>query len=107
MKTYHLELSKWENLGNKIQKFFSENNHQKWVIISCIWVLKSLYLSFDWEKGKKYSDWYSIAQVSGVVQNNDVHIHISLFDRQWNVLAWHLLKDAIVDDETHIVIGVF
>jgi predicted DNA-binding protein with PD1-like motif len=106
MESYHLVLAKWQDLGDEIQKFFLENNYKKWVIVSCIWVLSSLYLSFDWETGKKYQDGYSIAQVSGFVENNNIHLHISLFDRQWKVLAWHLLKNAIIDDETHVVIGM-
>lgn len=106
MDTRHLVLSEGEDLQKSLHNYLKEENISKAVIVSCIGVLRSLYLSFDGESPEPYEEYYGIAQMSGIVENGEDHLHLTLFAEKGEYLIGHLHKEAIIEDQTDIIIGI-
>lgn len=106
MRTNHIILYKGQDIQQEIRNHLLQEECQKGTIVSCIGLLSSVYLSLDGETGRQINGLLGIAQLSGMIWQEEDHLHISLFDEEGRPLIGHLLKEAIVEEETHIVLGI-
>lgn len=106
MTTYAFRLRPGQKLREEIDKFVSEKNIQAGIILTCVGNLSKAVLRMADERiTKTYEGTFEIVSLVGTVEKGNSHLHISLSDKDGNVVGGHLKNESVVGITAEIVIG--
>lgn len=106
MTTYAFRLRSGQKLREEIDKFVSEKNIQAGIILTCVGNLSKAVLRMADERiTKTYEGTFEIVSLVGTVEKGNSHLHISLSDKDGNVVGGHLKNESVVGITAEIVIG--
>ena len=94
MRIYSFRLKPGQDLRVEIIKFAKINNIKAGSILTCVGALKP---SIIWMAGatpdkqeiKTYNETHEIVSLVGTLSDNDCHLHISLSNKNGNVIGGH------------------
>ncbi|MFA5258814.1 MAG: PPC domain-containing DNA-binding protein [Candidatus Pacearchaeota archaeon] len=106
MKTFALRLKPNSDLKEELIKFSKLNNIQSGFILTCVGSLKKAALRLADLEVKSFDENFEIVSLVGTICLEDVHIHISLSDKNGKVIGGHLKEGCIIYTTAEIVIGL-
>jgi len=106
MKTFALRLHPEQDLKEELIKFTKENNIQAGFILTCVGSLRRATLRMaDETIIKDFEEKFEINSLVGTLSQDGVHIHISLSDKEGDVIGGHLKAGSIIYTTAEIIIG--
>ena len=103
-----IRLTKGKDLKKEINEFVFEKNIKAGIIKCAVGCLYEA--CFRLAEGKEIlhsKESYEIVSIVGTVSINGCHIHISLADKNGNVIGGHLKEGCLVDTTAEICIEAF
>lgn len=98
-------LTRGKDLKKEIQSYCKKENIQAGVVICAVGCIKHLHIRLA--EAKDYIDQdgaFEIVSITGTVENDDCHIHISVSDNKGTTFGGHLKDGTIVDTTCEVVI---
>lgn len=106
MKTFALRLHPKHDLKEELIKFTKENDIQAGIILTCVGSLKRATLRMaDDNIVKNFEEKFEIVSLVGTLSQEDVHLHISLSNKDGKTIGGHLKEGCPVHTTAEIVIG--
>lgn len=106
MKTYAFRLQPSQDLKISIKNYVRENQIKAGVILSCVGSLNCATLRMaDENIPKVFAGKFEIVSLVGTLSSYGCHLHISLSDKDGNVVGGHLNEGCIINTTAEIVIG--
>ncbi|MDP1814537.1 MAG: DNA-binding protein [Leadbetterella sp.] len=106
MKTYAFRLQPDQDLKISIKNYVRENKIKAGVILSCVGSLSGAALRMaDKNVTKVFDGKFEIVSLAGTLSPDGCHLHISLSDKDGNVIGGHLNEGCIINTTAEIVIG--
>lgn len=106
MKTHALRLLPGQDLKTELIRFTRDKNIRAGFIITCAGALEEARLRMADERViKEFKEWFEIVSLSGTLCQDDVHIHISLSDKDGKMIGGHLKEGCIIRITAEIIIG--
>lgn len=106
MKTYALRLQPNQDLKIAIKNYVRENQIKAGVILSCVGSLNCATLRMaDENISKVFDGKFEIVSLVGTLSPDGCHLHVSLSDKDGNVVGGHLNEGCIIYTTAEIVIG--
>ena len=102
---YVFRLKKGQDLKKEIINFVNENNIEAGIVkcgVGCVYEAK--FRLADGESVMHKQDNYEIVSLMGTVSKNGCHIHISLGDKDGNVIGGHLVDGCLVNTTAEVCI---
>lgn len=102
MKVYSMRLKPGQDLRKELINFARDNNLQAASIVTCVGALKSFALRMAGATPTKqdvrtYEDTHEIVSLVGTLSSDDCHLHISLSNKNGEVIGGHLKEGSLVD----------
>lgn len=94
-----------KDLKKEIQAYCEKNNIQAGAVICAVGCVKHLHIRLA--EAKDYIDQdgaFEIVSITGTVEKDDCHIHISVSDNKGNTIGGHLKDGTIIDTTCEVVI---
>jgi len=105
MKTYALRLIKGQDLKREIFHFTKAKNIQAGCILSCVGHLTKATLRMaDASIIKEFERDFEIISLEGTLCQNNVHLHISLSDKEGKCIGGHVKDNCLIGVTAEIVI---
>lgn len=106
MKIHAIRLIEGQDLKIEIIKFVKDNNIKAGFIISSVGCLSQAVIRMaDENITREFKQKFEIVSLTGTLGLDDIHIHISLSDRDGKVIGGHLKEGCTVSYTTELVIG--
>lgn len=106
MKTHAFRLQPNQDLKISIKNYVRENQIRAGVILSCVGSLNGATLRMEDENiAKVFDGKFEIVSLVGTLSPDGCHLHISLSDKDGNVMGGHLNEGCIINTTAEIVIG--
>lgn len=99
-------------LKEEIEKTAVDHGIKAGVLLSVVGGLKNAVLrmagsDIDHQTVKSWNETFEIVSGTGTISDAGCHIHVSLSDREGNVIGGHLKDGCVVAYTAEIVIGIF
>lgn len=107
MKTYAIRLLPKQDIKKKLQKFTKEKEIKAGFIITCVGCVNRVTIRTADETIRDFEKKYEIVSLVGTLSEDGVHLHISLSDKDGNVIGGHIKDGCMVYTTAEIVIGEF
>lgn len=98
-------ITRGKDLKKEIQAYCEKNNIQAGAVICAVGCVKHLHIRLA--EAKDYIDQdgaFEIVSITGTVEKDDCHIHISVSDNKGNTIGGHLKDGTIIDTTCEVVI---
>lgn len=106
MKIHALRLNPNKDLKEEIIKFSKENNIQAGFILTCVGSLKHAKLRMANELiTTEFPEKFEIVSLVGTLSQDDVHLHISLADKDGKTIGGHLKEGCLIYTTAELIIG--
>ena len=106
MKTHAFRFQPSQDLKIAIKNYVRENQIKAGVILSCVGSLNCATLRMaDENITKTFNEKFEIVSLVGTLSPDGCHLHISLSDRDGDVVGGHLNEGCIINTTAEIVIG--
>tara|TARA_Y100000310_G_C20342670_1_gene650545 strand:+ start:152 stop:547 length:396 start_codon:yes stop_codon:yes gene_type:complete len=106
MKIHVLRLKPGQDLKEELIKFTNNNNIKAGFIKSCVGSLKQAILRYaDGKLTQKHEEPFEITSLVGTLCLDDVHLHMSIANREGKVTGGHVKEGCIVYTTAEIIIG--
>ncbi|MBU2566398.1 DNA-binding protein [Patescibacteria group bacterium] len=106
MKINTFRLKPNQDLKKSLQEFVNINQIQAGVILTCVGSLnKAILRMADENIIKTFDEKFEIVSLIGTLSTSGCHLHISLSDKNGNVIGGHLKEGCIIYTTAEIVIG--
>jgi predicted DNA-binding protein with PD1-like motif len=110
MKTYAFRLHRGQDIKKEIKQFVIENNIQAGFIITAVGCVDKAIIRMAGATPQKsdirtFEEKLEIVSLTGTISLEDSHIHISLSNKDGQVIGGHLKGEALVDTTAEIVLG--
>jgi hypothetical protein len=106
MKSYALRLKPEMDLKKELNLLTKEKNISAGFIVSCVGSLKTAKLRLaDEEVIKEYNEKFEIVSLVGTLSQDGLHLHISLSDKEGNVIGGHLKEGCVIYTTAELIIG--
>lgn len=112
MKQITVRLKPSQLLKEEIEKTARAENIGAGVLLSIVGGLENAVLRMPGStpedpKVKKWNGPFEIVSGTGTISRDGCHIHVSISDRDGNVLGGHLKDGCVVRSAAEVVLGVF
>lgn len=112
MRHLTFRLKPGQFLKEEIEKRVKEHDIKAGVLLSIVAgldkaVLRMAGSDVDDQTVKEWNEPFEVVSGTGTISTEGSHIHVSLSDRQGNVIGGHLKNGCIVKYTAEIVIGIF
>lgn len=105
MKPYLFRLSPHMDLKTSLLEFCADAHIQTGVIISAVGSLTEAVLrSADGKTEHALTGPFEVTSLSGTITNDKAHLHISLFDNQFNAYGGHVKAGCLVHTTMEIAV---
>ena len=106
MKNYVFRLKPGEDLRKEVEKYSKKKEIKAGVIITCVGSLTKavLRLAEDLEV-REFNKGFEIVSLVGTISKDGMHLHLSISDKEGNVVGGHLKDGCIIHTTAEIVIG--
>lgn len=106
MKIYVLRLMPGSDLRLKIAEFAKKKHIKAGAVITCVGSLTqaTLRLAKDLQV-KTYKDTFEIVSLVGTFEEDDMHLHMSICDKNGNTIGGHVRPGCIVHVTAELVLG--
>lgn len=106
MKIYATRLQPNEDLKTALENYVREKQIGAGVILTCVGSLNCATLRMSDENVlKTFAGKFEIVSLVGTLSPNGCHLHISLSDKNGNVVGGHLKEGCTIYTTAEIVIG--
>ncbi len=106
MKIHPIRFKSSEDLRGSIEKYASENKISAGFILSCVGSLSRVTLRMSGGTDlKTFKGKFEIVSLVGTLSVNDCHLHMSMSDKNGNVIGGHLKEGCIIHTTIEIIIG--
>jgi predicted DNA-binding protein with PD1-like motif len=106
MKTYVFRLHPGQDLRQEIDKFVQKKQIKAGCILTCVGNLSQVTIrSAESSVIKKFTGSYEIVSLTGTLEIDNSHLHISISDNNYKTFGGHLKEGTIVGTTAEIVIG--
>jgi len=109
VRAHVIRLVQGQDIKTELEKFIKENQIKSGFIITCTGSITKVVLRLAAGKEgnliKEIHDHFEILSLVGTLSPEGFHLHISLGDKNGNVIGGHLVSDAIVFTTAEIVVG--
>lgn len=105
MKTYAVRLQPNQDLKIFLEAYTRENQIKAGIILTCVGSLNCATLRMADEKVLTFNSKFEIVSLVGTFSHDGCHLHISLSDKNGNVIGGHLKEGCIIYTTAEIVIG--
>jgi predicted DNA-binding protein with PD1-like motif len=110
MKTHAFRLHQGQDIKKAIKQYMKDNNIQAGVVLTVVGCVDKAVLRMAGATPEKfdirtYVDKLEIVSLIGTVSKTDSHLHISLSNKEGQVIGGHLKGEAIVDVTAEVVLG--
>ncbi len=106
MKIFALRLKPGQDLKRELENFVKLNQIKAGFIITCVGNLEKATLRMANENIlKNFEEDYEIVSVVGTLSPEGIHLHMSLSDKEGNVIGGHLKEGCVIRTTVEIVIG--
>ena len=106
MKTFALRLKPNQDLKEELIKFSKLNNIHSGFILTCVGSLKKAVLRLADLEVKPFNENFEIVSLTGTICLDEVHLHISIADRDGKVIGGHIKEGCIIFTTAEIIIGL-
>ena len=107
MRCICLRLKKCEDLYKALETEAKKHHIKAGVILSLVGCLKEARIRLAGGRDYFYrKEMYEIVSATGTISEMRQHIHISIADRDGNVLGGHMKEGCIVNTTCEVVIGL-
>lgn len=104
MKTYAIRLRPNFKIRKSLEEFATKNNMRSGCVLTCVGSLSSATLRMAGaDKINEFVGEFEIVSLVGTLETDDCHLHISISDKEGNVIGGHL-KEGVVGTTAEIVI---
>lgn len=112
MKQITVRLKPGQNLKEEIEKIAVAEGIEAGCLLSLVGGLKNTRLRMPGAKPenqivKEWEGPFEIVSGTGTISKEGCHIHVSLSDKEGNVIGGHLKDDCVVRSTVEVVLGVF
>ncbi len=108
MKIHAYRLKPNEDLKSSIEKYARENQIKAGAVVTCVGSLSRATLRMaDENVIKDFEQQFEIVSLVGTLSDEGCHLHISLSDRDGNVIGGHLKEGCVIYTTAEIVLGEF
>ncbi len=108
MKIHALRLTRGQDLKKGIIEFTKKNKIKAGCILTCVGHLTRATLRMaDASIVKDFENEYEIISLVGTLCQDDVHLHISLSDKEGRAIGGHMKDNCIIGVTAEIVIAEF
>lgn len=105
MRTYAFRLKEGADLRQEIQKCAKKNKIKAGVILCGVGNLKKAVIRMaDATITKTWEGTFEIVSITGTVEKDDCHLHISISDKTGKTFGGHLKNGSIVGITAEIII---
>ncbi|MBI4120293.1 MAG: DNA-binding protein [Parcubacteria group bacterium] len=107
-----MRLKPGQNLKEEIEKIAVAEGIEAGCLLSLVGGLKNTRLRMPGAKPenqivKEWEGPFEIVSGTGTISKEGCHIHVSLSDKEGNVIGGHLKDDCVVRSTVEVVLGVF
>ena len=111
MKQLTFRLKPGQFLKEEIKKIVEKNNIKAGILLSIVGSLKKAVLRMAGSEAnnqiiKEWNELFEIVSGTGTVSKEGCHIHISLSDKNGNVIGGHLKDGCVINSTAEIIIGI-
>lgn len=108
MKIHVFRLRRGSDLKKEIIKYSRHNKIEAGCILTCVGCLKRATIRMPvTETTRDYEEQTEIVSMVGTISRNDVHLHLSIANKEGSVVGGHMKDNCIVDTTAEVVIGEF
>lgn len=105
MTIHAFRLLPGQDLKANIEQYTRDHRIQAGVVLSGVGSLKRAVLRLADESHKTIEQNFEIVSLTGTLSENGCHLHISLGDRQGQVIGGHLKDGCLIYTTAEIVLG--
>ncbi|NQU79097.1 DNA-binding protein [Candidatus Woesearchaeota archaeon] len=105
MKTHSIRLRPDKDLKEELNKFSKNRNIQAGVILTCVGSLKRATLRLADENTKTFDQKFEIVSLVGTLSSDGNHIHISLSNKNGEIIGGHLKEGCMIHTTAEIMIA--
>lgn len=106
MKIHAFRLQPNEDLKISIKNFVHENKINAGVVLGCVGSLNRAILRMAGGNiTKTFNEKFEVVSLVGTLSPDGCHLHISLSDKDGNVVGGHLNEGCIINTTAEIVVG--
>ena len=105
MKIYAYRLKPNQDLKASIENYVRENQIEAGVVLSSVGSLNCATLRLADESIKTFEQKFEIVSLIGTLSTEGCHLHISLADKDGNVIGGHMKEGCAIYTTAEIVLG--
>lgn len=106
MKIFPIRLKPEQDLKGSLKSFVAQNNIQSGFILTAVGSLKQATLRFaNQDNTQVFEERFEIVSLVGTLSTHGLHLHISLSDKNGQMLGGHLVEGCIIYTTAEIIIG--
>jgi predicted DNA-binding protein with PD1-like motif len=106
MKTYAIRLRSNQDLKEELNNFIVLHKIKTGFLVTCVGSLRRAVLRLaNGKLIKEFEEKFEIVSLVGTLSQDGMHIHISIADKNGNVIGGHLKEGCIVNTTAEIIIA--